>query len=136
MKCPRCKSFNKDGTEVCKKCSFIMQDEYKPEKCKRCGEASKPFQYSSMPEMAEMTLCFSCAFWHRKLSRKDKVIINGDMYSIGPKTSEPNNWKGFSGRPFKIKFFDGRIIETNNLWHSGTIPEHFKEELPDNAEFI
>ena len=36
---------------------------------------------------------------------------------------------------FWIRFKDGHTITTNNLWCHGTIPEDFRNKLPDNAEF-
>jgi len=53
---------------------------------------------------------------------------------IGENHSEP--FKGFGGRDFSIKFYDGRDIKTSNLWYQGEIPERFKEFLSDNAEFV
>lgn len=40
------------------------------------------------------------------------------------------------GRKFHIQMHDGQVIETTELWHQGTIPEHFRERLPDNANFL
>jgi hypothetical protein len=35
-----------------------------------------------------------------------------------------------------IRFRDGRSVVTHNLWCQGEVPAHFREALPDNAEFI
>lgn len=35
-----------------------------------------------------------------------------------------------------ILFENGMIAETNQLWHQGTVPEHFYDLIPNNAVFI
>jgi len=35
-----------------------------------------------------------------------------------------------------IKFRDGRSVTSTNLWCQGTIPLQYRDELPDNAEFV
>lgn len=71
----------------------------------------------------------------------EHVVIKGECYYFDK--SEPivdvnkKAFVGFSGRRFKIKMLDtGEIIETNNLWNNGTVAEKFREQLPDNAEFV
>ncbi len=79
--------------------------------------------------------CEDCSFWLEKLYLPDytdrQVIVNGVHYMLSN-----SNIRGFAGAKFKIKFFDGRLIQTNNLWHQGMIPEHFRSVLKDNAVFI
>ena len=40
---------------------------------------------------------------------------------------------GMSGARFTIRFTDGRTVETNDLWHSGVIPDRFRDLFPVNA---
>lgn len=82
--------------------------------------------------------CFHVNYWNEKIEDKDnpKVVrIDGTQYYIGKETGN-HGFKGYGGRKFKIKFFDGRIVETTSLWHNGDIPEEHKNMLADNAEFI
>jgi hypothetical protein len=75
-------------------------------------------------------------FWNEFLKHKTdsvSVRIDANQYTIGQPDS---GFKGYGGRKFKIKFFDGRIVETECLWHNGEIPESHINLLPDNAEFI
>jgi hypothetical protein len=83
------------------------------------------------------------AFWDQKVAVRDdpaSVRIRGHHYHIGPETG--GVWRkypgrrGFNGRKFTIRFFDGRIVTTTNLWGQGRIPESHRERLPDNAEFV
>ena len=79
--------------------------------------------------------CEDCSFWLEKLYLPDyakkQVIVDGTHYTLGN-----SSIRGFAGAKFKIKFFDGRVIKTSNLWSQGKIPEHFRSTLPDNAVFI
>jgi len=63
--------------------------------------------------------------------------FGGQCYCDGGEVKNPDQhpFLGCAGRRFWIRFFDGRTITTNNLWCQGEIPEEFREELPDNAEF-
>jgi hypothetical protein len=64
-------------------------------------------------------------------------VINGNRYQVLPDAQGMLGFKGFGGRAFRIKrWSDGTIIETRNLWHQGTVPEYFKDQIPNNAEFV
>jgi hypothetical protein len=77
-------------------------------------------------------------FWQSKVEIKDNpnvVRINGVHYFIGDEGSK-SSFRGFDGEKFRIKFNDGREVETTNLWYNGSIPKNYLKELPDNAIFI
>ncbi len=83
--------------------------------------------------------CFHCSFWLLKTDYPDYVanrraIINGEHYMVYAETD--GLIRGSGGRRVIVQFFDGRIIHSNNLWCQGTIPERFREILPNNAVFI
>lgn len=82
---------------------------------------------------------YADAFWAEQIAgRSNAVVIDGDHYRIEPEPGprEPQ-MRGHSGRLFRIRFReDGRVVETRNLWHQGKIPPPWREQLPDNAEFI
>jgi hypothetical protein len=92
--------------------------------------------YYGKEEWISRRLCFHCNYW-RKLAALAvdpiSVRVNGVHYQIGP-ANEP--FPGFGGRRFKISFHDGRVVETCNLWHQGTIPGEWRSELPDNARMV
>lgn len=80
-------------------------------------------------------LCYECYFWTDLFKHSpNNVVIDGKCYHIDP--NEKAKHKGFGGRKFKIRFLDGTLVETTNLWLNGEIPEHFRERFPNNAEFI
>lgn len=104
-----------------------------------CRECSQPGEeradaYGAM--LRERKLCFDCNhFWQLFEKRDDPSVVRarGHHYMIGAK-NDP--FPGFGGQRFVIKFFDGRVVETKNLWHQGDIPERWRERMPDNAEFV
>ncbi len=79
-------------------------------------------------------------FWKSKVEIKDNpnvARINGVHYFIGDENEKgTNSFRGFDGKKFKIKFNDGREVETTNLWYNGKIPKEYEKDLPDNAIFI
>lgn len=107
-------------------------------KCKECGKKIETtFVHSESLKI--MGLCNSCHRWGELCNRdrllKDCVRINGKHYIVGPEDDTRRQWRGYGGSKFRIRKFDGGEIVTTNLWHQGDIPDHFRERLPDNAEF-
>ena len=74
--------------------------------------------------------CFRVNFWNEQLNDK-AIIIGGECYHVGEKQGGS---LGFGGAKFTIQMNDGRIIETNNLWYNGKVPEDRK--VKDNAKFV
>jgi hypothetical protein len=118
-----------------------------PGTCVECGEEIKTesVDWRFAESMIAKTVCQRCSFWLDHFEHRDKfsVIIEEDdgrrrHYRVGrePKSATPSFCKGFGGQRFKIKFLDGRLIETTNLWHQGVIPKRFYDRFPINAEFI
>ena len=107
--------------------------------CRECGaEENRQFAQLTMNRMIEKQLCFTCDHWTKLLAHKDESIRldNGFHYIDGGKSNGPSHAKGHGGHRWLIEFFDGRVIDTDNLWCQGTIPEHFKSRLPVNAKVI
>lgn len=110
--------------------------------CEICGKEFDVPYYSNKYKNICSSKCFEDKFWQDIIKEKDEhVVIKGECYYFDK--SEPivdvnkKAFVGFSGRRFKIKMLDtGEIIETNNLWNNGTVAEKFREQLPDNAEFV
>lgn len=142
---------------ICDKCEKETSSKYRG-MCRSCYARTKPVElqvicgecgdYDSADGngvSADPPLCFGCNFWTRHMLTPDstrlrKVRVGGRHYCFDPsnpiKTSGPSVGRGFGGRRFKIEFADGEVVETNNLWHQGSIPELFKERMPDNARFV
>lgn len=111
--------------------------------CSICGEKYNPDDYisSTKKSMIENNVCFTCFFWEEQYNidntNKDTgVIIDGSHYRICPDNDDAY-FRGFGGRKFTIRFNDGRVIVTHNLWHQGKIPDgYFRGLMPDNAIFL
>lgn len=112
--------------------------------CYTCSKCGKPIEdrvvsrYIKSNEKPQ--LCEECEFFYN-LMRVDAegwnivAIANGKHYIVGDE-GVSECLKGFSGAKVTIKFSDGRIIKSSNLWYQGDIPEVFKKEMPDNAELV
>ena len=108
--------------------------EYKCVECGTEGDANK-FLRDVARSLFEQKLCFTCHHWARLLELADDpktVRAKGHHYRIGPE-GEP--FSGFAGTKFVVKFYDGRVVTTTNLWHQGEIPERFRGRMLDNAVF-
>lgn len=119
--------------------------------CPICGRVDDIEEYINSPIrkiMEEKKCCFHCAFWYN-IHEGDPdtedpytpVVVNHSHWSYP--SSEPIHFErshGWSYRPIPtmhyILFENGRIAETNQLWHQGTVPEHFYDLIPNNAVFI
>ena len=90
--------------------------------------------------------CIAHAAWREAITRAwdpDQVRVDGHLWVIHPEPAPPppgrvpaTGGRGMGGQEFRIRFQDGRIVTTRNLWSIGEIPAEYREALPDNAEFI
>lgn len=84
--------------------------------------------------------CFETKVWNNKYNTilkepKRFAIVNGYCFYIGDENKH-SIIKGFGGREFALRFKDGSITITTNLWDNGPVPDEFKDKFTDNAEFI
>lgn len=107
--------------------------------CRLCGKSQEAcYCEPTKTNMVERSLCFTCLFWQGYVKRKDdpsRVRIDGKHYVVAPEHGN-EFFRGFGGSLFRIRLADGTVINTTNLWHQGTIPEHFRSQLQNNAEFV
>lgn len=107
--------------------------------CQECGRHFETaYCEPTRSQMIQRQLCFRCNFWTNLHAQKSNhVFIGGNSYSIEKDldTGTPKHCAGFGGREFAIRFNDGRVVKSRNLWHQGDIPAHFRERLPDTAVF-
>lgn len=105
-------------------------------KCVICGKEIAESQFSNAVLCSSE--CFNKHFWKEIIAEKDKyIIVNSECYCDGGNIDNPDRFMflGFAGRRFWIRFKDGSTLTTNNLWYQGKIPDEFRSELPDTAEF-
>lgn len=103
--------------------------------CEICGKQIEKSQYYN--NVICSSECFTKHYWLERVKNKDskkQVIAKGVIYQIDSE-NDISSFRGFGGTKFVIHFFDGRKVFTSNLWHNGTVPDEFRDQLPDNAEF-
>lgn len=109
--------------------------------CVECGGTDRAtYAAETRERMLARSLCFLCLFWHDRIDAQSDpaaCIINGQSFQdAGRRTDINRSSLGFGGREFRIEFLDGRVIETNNLFGQGPVPERFRDRLPDTARFV
>jgi hypothetical protein len=105
--------------------------------CEICGKEIEQSQYMNADLCSSE--CFHKHFWNELIEIKDDpnvVRVNGEHYYIGDENAPKGAFRGFDGAEFVIKFNNGSMVTTTNLWYNGEIPEDYQKELPDNAVFI
>jgi hypothetical protein len=111
--------------------------------CKICGSPIDAENYISdvREAMLKHQMCFSCNFWRNRLEEDATLpphtwcMINGTHYIVGNEDSK-SYFRGFGGREFHIKFNDGTIVTTTNLWCQGEPEGYWRKKFPDNAVFL
>lgn len=108
--------------------------------CRRCGKR-EPLLYPPRInlKLAKARLCYECWYWTDKVRRKRNrkiARIAGRHYYIADENAERIEGREHAGSPYRIRFFDGREVETTNLWSQGVIPTPYRKLLPDNAVFV
>jgi len=105
-----------------------------------CVICSDPISFSTYDWKSILVnqQCFGCNFWREKSIEEPndrRVIANNCIYSIGkPAISKGRrDFLGHGGRHWTIRFNDGRVVETNNLWGGSEIPERFRHLFSNNA---
>lgn len=106
--------------------------------CEICGKEIEESKYSN--GVICSSGCFYEHFWLSVIRDYIELpevfaIINNSVYVI-EQENIPDCCKGYYGQEFKIKYNDGRVITTTNLWLRGEIPAKFRIALKNNAEFI
>lgn len=103
--------------------------------CKVHAGVFYPGGHYDRVRLVKSGVCGYCDSWvdlWRRRDSKDTVRINGEHYAIGDGETVS---LGMGGTSHTIRFDDGRLVTTKDLWHQGTIPAQFKNVMPDNAKF-
>lgn len=95
--------------------------------------------------MREKKCCFNCAIWFRRIEEtlsiiddgSVSVIMNHEAYIAHPFINGPlKGFVGHGGCIFYVQMNDRSVVQSNNVWRQGDIPEIFWKDLPDNAKRI
>lgn len=111
--------------------------------CVECGEWSDVcFNSSTTESLWRRQVCFNCDFWLEKVRWATDppakyagriAVVGGRHWVVGSRATGDKSHMGCGGREVTVRWHDGRVTSTNNLWGQGTIPEHFRDRLPDTA---
>lgn len=116
---------------------FRAEDEHGRQNYRGRAHATREAAQTDMDEHEE----FHRKFWADRVESAktdpNAIVIDGYFYRVG----EDHPYRapelcGFGGRQFLIHRHDGTLIETRNLWSGGEIPTKWREQIPDNAEFV
>lgn len=81
----------------------------------------------------------SKSYWEEVIAEKEyHPIIDGVCYYVDIKHPVELRYtmnNGFGGQWFKL-LMNGQTIITNNLFLNDDVPDEYREQLPDNAEFL
>jgi hypothetical protein len=104
------------------------------EPCKECGSIfSTHYSEPVKTLLLERGICHHCNHFLQLIGKQHALRING-VHWMG---KAGDKGQGCGGRTFGIRMLGtGEEFQTSNLWCQGEIPSHFRERLPDNAEFI
>ena len=93
--------------------------------------------------LLEHQICFTCSHWKELLPgylSGKRFISKGGCYTPCADPGGPDDFKGFGGRKFRFRVFAGpragEILETTNMWHQGTVSQWWRDQFPDNCEFL
>jgi len=116
--------------------------------CQHCGkEENTHWGDKTNNWLFENKRCFTCDHWLQWVNKRDNRCVVSDSnpgadgkvnrvhHYISNEIKGGDHLKGYSGYRFYVHFKDGRNVTTTNLWHQGTIPEHFHHLFEINAEF-
>ncbi len=108
--------------------------------CKECG-AIEFAGYVNEKDLIDKQQCFNCNLWIKRSGEiKDNTLIvmrNGKMDFLSDGGAQPPGTGGLGFGGAKWKYYKlgetENIIETNNMWHGGDIPEHLHSLFTINA---
>lgn len=100
--------------------------------CRECGVPDTAHSMNREHLLRE-SLCFTCEVWTVRLAEPPEIITeDGGYYAIGNGRG-PKSAKGFGGAEWTITFTDGRVVQTDDLWSGGQVPDWFRDRFPANA---
>ena len=106
-------------------------------RCRECGDPTQSnYIEPSKSQILARQLCFKCNFWINVVEDDHDgrgIILDGVHYRDGGRTLRASEANGFGGAEWRLRLTSGALVETNNLWCQGRVPDHFRDRLPDNA---
>ena len=109
--------------------------------CKLCGSKIWMQGYNIQSHithiMKKNNVCYECAFWEELIAYPPEYmeVINQQCLRLHPVANKKDKTLILGGKG-KMRYFmrtDGSLIQSNDIWTIGTIPERFISQLPTTA---
>ncbi len=124
--------------------------------CCLCSKRSRAkYMEPTRGNMIQRKMCFNCTFWSDHLLNfilhKGKTPEGGTIIICKRDDVEGKPISHYTAYPYRQEGYSGMVgfggdtwwflvnsvpFRTNNMWHQGEVPEHFRELLPINALMI
>jgi hypothetical protein len=108
--------------------------------CKECGAEEIPSRWHNGKRLARRQFCYTCDYWLHSVPPNGQTIMraDGEVYEILPDLPQGKpGMRGYGGREFRFKKLEtGEVTVSHNVWHRGTVPERFRDRLPDDARIL
>lgn len=87
--------------------------------------------------MMKNNVCYECAFWEELIAYPPEYmeVVNNQCLRLHPVANKKDKTLILGGKG-KMRYFmrlDGSLIQSNDIWSIGTIPDRFKSQLPTTA---
>lgn len=73
------------------------------------------------------------SFFCRRGLKCTSFVTNGEAYTVYDGTNHTGELLGYGGARATVTLDDGRVIDSNNVWHHGTVPIYLRDVLAENA---
>lgn len=106
--------------------------------CVLCGAPdSGSWNVLTRERMLREQLCFLCDSWltrGREYNGHPSQVVTPEYqhYVIGKGRGSASS-KGFGGTKWVVTFHDGRIVQTDDLWQQGQVPEWLRDRFTANG---
>lgn len=109
--------------------------------CKACGKKIWMQGYNAQNRITHLmnknSLCYECAFWEELIAYPPQYmeVVNRQCLRLHPVADKKDRALILGGKG-KMRYFtrlDGSLIQSNDIWLIGTVPERFSSQLPITA---
>lgn len=105
--------------------------------CATCQCIEDSAHWLNGRDLLRLALCQECFLWTSRVKDRDSpghVRMCHVLFLIAD--VEPRDASARHTRvEHVVRFRDGRVVRTANLYFIGAIPKRFRAQLPDNAEW-
>jgi hypothetical protein len=113
--------------------------------CRECGMPDQArYMQPIRDQMLERELCFGCRLWLERIEELHAGTADGSHVLVDQNWAlhsfsstgwgSPSSSKGYGGARWVVRLNEGaQEFKTDSLWCGGTVPEWFRERLPQSG---